>query len=264
MCNQVKWECRKAKRDYERMISANVKNNPKSFYNYARWKLKVPVTVGNLKGKNGSVAQTGREQAEALNVFFAQEDTSVLPIFEIRAYNSTLPDFEISRDYIEKKLMSLNSNKAAGPDGIYPRVLKELSKELAVPLEIIFRMSTKDYTIPQDWKDGHVSPIFKKGDKGSAENYRPASLTAVACKLMEKFVRDAIMNNLEDNNQFSKFRHGFVKGQLLACIDMWTRVLDEGGGGGGDLDIIYLDFQKAFDTVPHQRLRQKLYAYGMQ
>ena len=166
--------------------------------------------------------------------------------------------------------MSLNSNKAAGPDGIYPRVLKELSKELAVPLEIIFRMSAKDYTIPQDWKDGHVSPIFKKGDKGSAENYRPVSLTAVACKLMEKFARDAIMNHLEDNNLLSKYQDGFVKGrscvsQLLACIDTWTRVLDErGGGGGGDLDIIYLDFQKAFDTVPHQRLLQKLYAYGMQ
>ena len=87
VCNQVKWECRKAKRDYERMISAN----PKSFYKYARGKLKVPVTVGNLKGKNVTVAQ-----AEALNVFFAsvftQEDTSVLPIFEIRAYK-----FDINR-----------------------------------------------------------------------------------------------------------------------------------------------------------------------
>ena len=198
-------------------------------------------SVGNLKGKNGTVAQTDKENAEALNVIFAsvftQEDTSVLPIFEIRAYNSTLTDFEISRDDIEKKLMPLNSNKAAGPDGIYPRVLKELSKELAVPLEIIFRMSAKDYTIPQDWKDGHVSPIFKKGDKGSAENYRPVSLTAVACKLMKRFVRDAIMNHLEDNNLLSKYQHGFVKGrscvsQLLACIDTWTRVLDEGGGGG--------------------------------
>ena len=54
VCNQVKWECRKAKRDYERMISANVKSNPKSFYKYDRGKLKVPVTVKNLKGKNGS------------------------------------------------------------------------------------------------------------------------------------------------------------------------------------------------------------------
>ena len=149
------------------MISANVNNNPKSFYKYARGKFKVPVTVGNLKGKNGTVAQTDKEKAKALNVFFVsvftQEDNSVLPIFEIRAYNSTLTDFEISDD-IEKKLMLLNSNKAAGPDGIYPCVLKELSKELAVPLEIIFRMYAKDYTIPQDWKGGHVSPIFKKGD----------------------------------------------------------------------------------------------------
>ena len=56
--------------------------------------------------------------------------------------------------------MSLNSNKAARPDEIYPRVLKELFKELAVPLEIIFRMSAKAYTLPQDWKN--VSPPFSK------------------------------------------------------------------------------------------------------
>ena len=57
--------------------------------------------------------------------------------------------------------MSINSNNAAGPDGIYPRVLKELSKELAIPLEIIFRMPPKDNTIPRHWKDVHVSPILK-------------------------------------------------------------------------------------------------------
>ena len=125
----------------------------------------------------------------------------------MRHYNYPLTDFPISRDDIQKKLKSLNSNKASGPDGIYPRVLKELSKELAVPLEIVFRMSAKAYTLPQDWKDGHVSSIFKKGDKRSAENYRPVSLTAVACKLMGKFVRDDIMNHLKDNNLLSKYQH---------------------------------------------------------
>ena len=135
--------------------------------------------------------------------------------------------------------MSLNSNKAAGPDGIYPRVLKELSKELAVPLEIIFRMFCKGLYHPsglERW--ARFAHFQKKGDKGSAENYRPVSLTAVACKLMEKFVRDAIMIHLEDNNLLSKYPDGFVKGrscvsQLLACIDTWTRVLGEGVGWGG-------------------------------
>ena len=70
---------------------------------------------------------------------------------------------------------------------------------------------------------------------------------------------------LKGNNLLSNYQHGFVQGrscatQLLACKDMWTRVLDE----GGNLDIIYLDFQKGFDTVPHQGLLQKLYAYGIQ
>ena len=90
MRNQVKWEGRKAKRDYERTIAANVKNNPKSFYKYAprntpEGNLKVTVTVGDLKGRNGTVAQSDKEKAEALNNFFAsvftQEDTSALPFF---------------------------------------------------------------------------------------------------------------------------------------------------------------------------------------
>ena len=76
-------------------------------------------------------------------------------------------------------------------------------------------MSANAYTLPKDWKDGHVSPIFKKGDKSSAENYRPVSLNAVACN-----------TNMD------------------SCKE------DE----GGNLDIVYLDFQKAFDTVPPQRL----------
>ena len=182
-------------------VATNVQPNPTSFNKYARVKLKVPITVGNLKGRNGTVAQSDKENAEALNNFFAsvftQEDTSALPIFAMRHYNYPLTEFSISRGNIQKKVMPLNSNKAAGPDGIYPRVLKELSREFAVPLEIIFRMSAKSYTLPQDWKDGHVSPIFKKGDKSSGENYRPVSLTAVACKLIEKVVRDAITNHLK-------------------------------------------------------------------
>ena len=165
VCNQAKWESRKAKRDYERTISADVKNNPKFFYKYARGKLKVPVPVGNLKGRNGTVTQSDKEKAEALNNFFAsvftQEDTSALfPEWEIN--NSPFTDFAISRDDIQKKLISLNSSKAAILDGIYPRVLKELCDELAFPLEIIFRMSTKDYTLPQDWKDGHVTRFQKR------------------------------------------------------------------------------------------------------
>ena len=78
-------ECQIAKRDYERAIAANVKTNPKSFYKYARGKLKVLITVGNLKGRNGTVAQSDKEKAEALNNFFAsvftREDTSALPFF---------------------------------------------------------------------------------------------------------------------------------------------------------------------------------------
>ncbi len=132
------------------------------------------------------------------------------------------------------------------------------------PLYINFRKSVDLGEVPQAWRDGHVSPIFKKGSRSCAGNYRPDSLTAVACKLLESLVRDAVMDRLDVNNLLSGCQHGFVPGrscstQLLACLDICTQVLED----SQNLDAIYLDFQKAFDTVPHQRLLKKLSGYGI-
>ena len=95
-------------------------------------------------------------------------------------------------------------------------------------------------------------------------NYRPISLTSILCKLLEKIIRDELMNHMETNGLFTKHQHGFRKGhscvtQLIEVIDDWTEELDK----SNDIDCIYLDFQKAFDTVPHKRLLHKLQGYGI-
>ena len=92
-----------------------------------------------------------------------------------------------------------------------------------------------------------------------AENYRPISLTSVVCKIMESIVRDAIMNNMKINNFFSNKQFGFLSGrlttlQLLKVLADWTEALDN----GHIIDIIYTDFQKPFDSVPHTRLISKI------
>ena len=117
--------------------------------------------------------------------------------------------------------------------------------------------------MPEDWKTANVTPIYKKGPKLCAENYRPISLTSCVCKILESIIKHQMTTFLDSNSIITNKQHGFVSGRscltnLLEVFEDWTRSLDEGYG----IDVIYLDYKKAFDTVPHQRLIQKLQCLG--
>ena len=171
----------------------------------------------------------------------------------------------ITPNMVLKKLSALNQSKSPGQDGLHPRVLKELKDVIALPLSIIYNISLNQGILPMDWKISQVSPIFKKGDKKEAGNYRPVSLTAVCCKMMKSIIRDNIMTHMTKYNLFCDEQHGFVPGrscmtQLLVTLDDWTELLDQ----GLPVDAIYLDFKKAFDTVPHERLLLRAESCGIQ
>ena len=165
---------------------------------------------------------------------------------------------------VENKLKNLDASKAQGPDGIPPRVLKELCKELALPISVIYNKSLETGILPEEWKTAEVTAIFKKGSKSDPGNYRPVSLTCVLCKVLESIIRDVIVSHFTDNNLYAECQHGFRKKrscitQLLEVMEDFT-ILTE---GKHSIDIVYLDFRKAFDTVPHQRLLEKLKSYGI-
>ena len=133
-----------------------------------------------------------------------------------------------------------------------------------MPLAHLFRLTLDTGELPSEWKMAYVSPISKKGSRMSLNNYRPVSLTCAVCKVMEKLVRKALMDHLEENDIVTREQHGFVSGrscitQLLEVMDSWTEVVDE----GGSVNVIYTDFQKAFDSVPHRRLMIKVSACGI-
>ena len=266
--NKVKTEARNAVREFEKQIAGEAKRNPKAFYRYARSKMKTKSTVGDLERLDGTMADTDVQKAEVLNRFFASvfatEGEGDIPQFERRTYNTELVDLPITKEDIERILKTLDTSKSPGPDGLHPRPLAEMAAQLAEPFQALFSTSLEEGILPQVWKDDNVTPIFKKGKKHQPGNYRPVSLTSIPCRVMEKLVKNEIMEHLINNNLLSKFQHGFIKArpcttQLLAVLDDWTDVIEH----GENVDAIYLDYAKAFDTVPHKRLLTKLSGYGI-
>ena len=161
-------------------------------------------------------------------------------------------------------LKGLNPNKACGPDKIPPTLLKNLAGVLAKPLTAIFQSSIDQGCVPEQWKKALVSPIYKKGDRHTAANYRPVSLTSVCCKLCEHVIAKSIMAHLDANNILTDSQHGFrskrsCETQLLTFVDELLQSLT----ARGQIDLAILDFSKAFDVVPHARLLYKLEFYGI-
>ena len=129
---------------------------------------------------------------------------------------------------------------------------------------LIYRKSLQTSEVPEDWRKANVTPVFKKGQRFQAENYRPISLTSVCCKIMEHIVSSKIMNHGEDNNILYPLQHGFRRSrscetQLIEFIDDLTSNLDK----GQQVDILVMDFAKAFDKVCHSLLIHKLQHYGI-
>ena len=173
-------------------------------------------------------------------------------------------ELEITKESVLKILNKLKISKSPGPDALHPRILFEIRDEICEPLSIIFNTSLRTGVVPQDWKSANITAIYKKGSKKIAGNYRPISLTCIVCKLMETLVRNSLVEYMKKNNLFSNQQYGFISGrstvlQLIRVLDRWTEILDK----GGSIDVIYCDFMKAFDKVPHRRLIEKLEYYGI-
>ena len=268
--NECTREIKKAKKKHERNIAKGCRENPSKFWKYVNDKCKTNVGISSLKDDKGNLITTDQGKAELLNKFFTsvfcKENKTDLPNIEEGELSSgkLIGEIEISVEAVEKKLKELNPQKAQGPDKIPPKVLKEISKEIAYPLTKLFKKSIFKGQIPEDWKFAEVTAIFKKGNKTDPGNYRPVSLTCICCKILEQFVRDGIVNHMTENGLYSECQHGFRKSrscvtQLIEVYDKLTELIDD----GKSIDIVYLDFRKAFDSIPHERLLVKMKGYGI-
>ena len=266
--NQARQACRRATYNFEKDVATKAKGNPKHFWKYVQSKLKTKIGVATLTRVDGTKTTSDEEKAQELNDFFSsvftREPSNHLPQMEDIEGIAKLEGINVTPESICNIIKKLKINKTPGPDGLHPRVFVELADVICTPLHKIFVKSMEESELPQDWKIAYVSPIHKKGARDQANNYRPVSLTSISCKIMETIVRNHIMYHLEQEKLLHSSQHGFIKGKscitnLLMSLDDWIQALDE----GKDIDVIYMDFMKAFDSVPHKRLLVKLSRYGI-
>ena len=266
--NQVTSAVKNDRISFERNISKEIKNNNKLFWRYVNSNRTTKAAISDLLKDDGTLATTDQEKAEVLNQqfssVFTRENTDDIPVLDDLPCQTSLSTINVTVEGVEKKLKKLRTDKSCGPDGIHPLVLKNLSSILSTPLCTIFNTSLKSGQVPTQWKQGIVTAIFKKGRKCLASNYRAVTLTSIVCKLLEDLITEEIMKHLISNNRQDKGQHGFTPKRstvtnLIQALNIWTEALAH----GFPVDVIYLDFEKAFDKVPHERLLRQLQRYGI-
>ena len=169
-----------------------------------------------------------------------------------------MEDIAVSCKGVVKPLKNPKPHKAAGPDGIHLMLNKEAADEIAPAITLLFQASLNQGNTPSTWRKALVVPIFYKGSKSDASNYRPISLTSVLCKLCEHILHSTILTHLANHKILSDAQYGFRKRrscdtQLLLALNDFARGIKD----KSQTDIIFLDFAKAFDKVSHQGLLKK-------
>ena len=250
-----------------------IKVNPKFFYSFAKRFSKVKVGVGPLINKDKKLVNDPLEMAEILseqyssvfsspknedtelNTLFPDHDTSDLP---------SLSQINFTDAQLADAMKDLAPNAAPGPDGFPAILLKKCSAALAPPLARIWKASFESGEIPAVCKSATITPIHKGKSRAVAKNYRPVALTSHLIKVFEKVARHHIVEFMKEHTLFNNSQHGFRGGrsclsQLLNHFDKITSELEKGNG----VDVVYLDFAKAFDKLDHSVTLEKLKSLGI-
>jgi hypothetical protein len=172
--------------------------------------------------------------------------------------------FPIHKNELVSVIQSLKNGTSAGLDGINANLIKEIHSETIDVLLYIFNLSFSSGVFPEKMKDAVVIPIHKKGSKFSCSNYRPISLLSSFSKLLEKLIKKRLVDFLERVNFFSNRQFGFREGLSteVALMEFMNHLIG-GINDGKKVSGLFLDITKAFDTVNHTILLEKLHKCGI-
>ena len=242
----------------------------KKFYTFLKYNKTDRCGTAPLRDQ-GTLHTDPKEKADILNNQFQSVFTNETPLpladlakAKLPSPHPTMPDIQITEPGILKLLQSLKPHKAAGPDNLKPALLKQLAPQIAPILTTIFNKSLDTGEVPSDWRNAHVTPIYKKGSRYDAANYRPISLTCIACKLLEHTIVSAIMKHSNAHNILKSNQHGFrEKRSCETQLLEFTSDIANNMKDGKQTDVLVMDFSKAFDKVGHGKLLHKLSHYGV-
>jgi len=206
-------------------------------------------------------------KADILNNYFSSVFTKDNELSPPNISSEPVPpitQITVEVDGVYNLLTNLDPHKAAGPDGIPSKLLKETASQIAPLLTFIFQASLNQGKLPSDWKSANITPIHKKGKRTDPSNYRPISLTSICSKTLEHVIYSSIFSHLETHKILDDCQHGFrthrsCETQLIGAITDFQQCLNN----RKHIDAIFLDFSKAFDKVSHSKLCHKLFHYGI-
>ena len=171
----------------------------------------------------------------------------------------------VDTEFRQFQLKSLKRKKAIGLDQLPSSLLKDSANEIAIPLAHIINLSLNSTSIPTSWKRAKVIPVFKNGSAEDVSNYRPISVLPILSKIMERAVFTQLSEYLETNKLLTKCQFGYRSKRSTECpatqqfVDNIRREVDKGNLVGA----VFVDLSKAFDTVGHATLIEKLRRYGI-
>lgn len=215
---------------------------------------------------NDMTAQDDSGKANMLNEFFSECFNSVLPPLSNQEKLSLRQPAEecpeellFTESEVLHLLQTIDVSKATGPDNVSGRMLKATAANIAPSITKIFNQSIKTGEFPQTWKRSNVAPVPKSSNKSSPTHYRPISLLSILSKLLERHIYYLVASHLDEFHPISQSQWGFQSGKstvtaLLETTHNWFQLMED----GKEVGAVFFDFRKAFDSVPHRALMNKL------
>jgi hypothetical protein len=239
-----------------------------SLYKYVSSRLKPSQNIPTL-AHGDRLFISDQDKCETLaehfsHSFAANPNKGRAPIPDMPLPQNCLSDIYFDVLDVAKALKALPDRVGTSPDDISYKLLRNCADSLSPTITELFRVILDSGDVPTYWRTSIIVPIFKKGDKSDPGNYRPISLTCTLCRVFERLLCKSIVRFLHDTGFFSGEQFGFLKGrstttQLLATFDEWFKAIEK----NKNVDVIYVDFARAFDSVPHDKLSFKLARAGI-